>query len=211
MKNFVKQLTVTCALVFPLSANAVPVQYDDRATFLASGGVFTEHANFDDFTIQSGPSASAFIDNGTTYSTMFSPNPYIAISGIENFDVIIGLSDDIFAFGMDVHEPIASTATQNGCNVLTCIDSTFLVDLQSSGVSVGSVSFNPANDQLAFFGVVSDVAFDTIVVRETTGTNDNEFFGNFITRTTAVPEPSIAILLASGIIAFGVVRRTRRI
>lgn len=202
---------ITFILLLPLTANAVPIQFDDRATFLASGGMFTEHANFNDFTITSGPDANAFIDTGTTYSTLFSPNPYIAISGVENFDVFsLVLSGDIFAFGMDVHEPFASTAVQDGCNVVTCIDSTFLVELKSSGVSVGSVSFNPANDQLAFFGVVSDVAFDQIVVRETTGTNDNEFFGNFITKSTAVPEPSIAILMASGLIAFGVVRRKCR-
>ena len=53
--------------------------------------------------------------------------------------------------------------------------------------------------QKAFVGVWSDQPFDRIAIRETFGTDDNEFYGEFFTGATApVPEPGAGGLGARG-------------
>ena len=46
----------------------------------------------------------------------------------------------------------------------------------------------------------SDTAFNRLEVRETVGTDDNEFYGQFYTGlAAAVPEPGSAALMALGV------------
>jgi hypothetical protein len=64
------------------------------------------------------------------------------------------------------------------------------------------------DDALTFVGVWSTDAFDRIEIRETTGTLDNEFFGNFVTGDTAlVPEPGTLLLVGIGLASLAVRRR----
>ena len=121
--------------------------------------------------------------------------------------IVVNLVD----FGMDLQEP-TSTAILNGCN-FACTESTFEATIFSGATNLGSVSFEPANDTLSFFGISSQIAFDKIEIREIVGTADNEFFGNFVTSSTAlatpIPLPAGLPLLLAGLGGFGLLARRK--
>lgn len=109
----------------------------------------------------------------------------------------------VFGFGLDIFDPVSTDAT--GCNVTPCLDSTFSFSLFDDQTLVGSASFTPtfSDTETSFFGIQSTLAFNTVQVRETTGTNDNEGFGNFVT-TAAVPLPAPIILLLAALAGLAV-------
>jgi len=71
-------------------------------------------------------------------------------------------------------------------------------------------SFTRPNDSLQFVGLWTSDPFDRIEIRDTTGTIDNEFFGNFTTGTTPAPEPASLALLGAGVAVLIGGRRRRR-
>ncbi|MEM6759055.1 MAG: VPLPA-CTERM sorting domain-containing protein [Pseudomonadota bacterium] len=205
--------TILSAFMIALGASAAAAAtFDDRATFLAQSGSFIEHTDpFSDFTVTT-PAGSSINSGFSTFTDKFVPNPYVIVNGVENVDIALSFATSIFAFGMDVFEPQNSTATFNGCNVGTCVESTFQLSFLSGASVVDTITFSPDNEILDFIGYTSAVAFDRIEIRETIGTNDNEFFGNFVTSTTpvsAVPLPAGLPLLLAGMGVFAVLRRRR--
>ncbi len=132
----------------------------------------------------------------------------IAISGSENLDVSINLSTDVSSFGFDFHEPTTTGQVIDGTNTPFTHESMFTIDIFSSSTFVDSVIFDPLSDQLEFFGLTSDMGFDSIRITENLNgqtyasgidiSNDNEFFGEFYAATTIVSEPSFIALLATG-------------
>lgn len=211
MKKFMTATFATAVLLSgAVATSASAVTFTDRATFLAQSGTVTEHTDLSaDFTISNGPNASVIVTDTTTFTDKFSPNKYIVISDVENFNAVVTFSADILAFGMDVFEP-TSTAKFNGCNVSACVESTFELSFLSGATLLETISFEPANDVLAFIGFSSATAFNRIEVREVTGSNDNEMFGNFATVTAAVPVPAALPLMAAGIGAFGLMGWRRK-
>lgn len=145
------------------------------------------------------------------WSTLL-PGFDLAISGIEDLDIIP--SGPIFAVGLPFVEPSESGNTSDTCNTTPCVDSTFTVTLKSGNVTVGSFTFNAPNDVAAFVGVSSTIAFNLVEIRETTGTNDNEYFGPVFTSSRAViavAEPVPLALLGMGLLGLGIIGRRKKL
>ena len=130
------------------------------------------------------------------------PTPYY------NDGIDVSFSTPVHAAGFWFHQPTA-TGTIDGCNVSPCVDSQFVVVLQSGGSTVASIPWTPLKDQAEFWGVASSQAFDTLRIRETVGTDDNEFYGQFYSAVLApVPEPGTWAMLGAGLCLLS--RRLRR-
>lgn len=202
--------TIAAAAVLCATASTAAT-FTDRAAFLAAGGTFTEHTDIAaDFTITSGGGgASPFLSTGT-YTDVFGRNPFVVISGEENFNAIVTFATSVFAFGMDIYEP-TSTARFNGCNVSQCQESTFEISFLDGMTTLDTISISPDNNTLDFIGYSNGTGFDQIQVRETVGSNDNEMFGNFVTSSSplsAVPLPTGLPFLGAGLLGlFALVRR----
>ena len=204
-----KQVLFAVAGATCIATASSAATYNDRTTFLGLTGGFVEHNDLtSDFSISAEP-GSSLNSSYSTFTDKFAPNPYVILNGVENFNAVLLFTDAIYAFGMDVYEPQASTDTFNGCNVSTCVESTFEISFLSSGSTLDTVTFEPENEILDFFGYTSDTAFDRVEIRETVGTNDNEMFGNFVTSTTPVPLPAGLPLLAAGLGAIALLRRRK--
>ncbi|MBL8223900.1 MAG: VPLPA-CTERM sorting domain-containing protein [Chromatiales bacterium] len=211
------------------TANAALITFTDRAAFLAatgatdatgplpffdnpvSGNIVAGSVTFTVNTAYFGgvvvgdwstlnPGAELVISNGLA-PTIFS----------DSFDA--SFAAPVYAAGFDMVEPGSSTLAVDGCN-LPCVDSTFTVSLRSGGTLVDSFTFNAPNDGLAFVGVWSTSPFDRVEIRETVGTDDNEFWGRFYTGTNpaVIPVPAAGWLLATGLGVLGAAskRRPRR-
>lgn len=196
-------------------AAAAPTTFSDRSLFISATGarsaqqpVLGDQGVIDlgEFTIVAVPFPPEPTVNQLAqvrdWSTLI-PGNEITIAGQEWFDV--NFRGDATFFGFDFHEPTTAAPEIDGCNFTSCVDSTFQVSLFAGPSEVGSFSFNRPDDVLAFVGVLSDVPFDRIAVRETVGNFDNEFFGNFL-----VPEPPMGVLTGMGLVVLGVLTRSRR-
>jgi hypothetical protein len=207
---------VAGSALFSAGAGATTILITDKTSFVAATGATPVGAipfssSSADFTVgiltfeNVSPSS---VNHDRNWSTLISEPFDLAINGVENFDV--ASSSPLFSFGFDFHEPTtASPSFPDTCNA-PCFDSTFQITLLNGVTPVGSHTFNMPNDQLTFVGVWSSDPFDRIEIRDTTGTIDNEFFGNFLTGNRALPEPTTVALLGVGLVALALRRRRAR-
>ena len=130
-------------------------------------------------------------------------------SGNESFDVL-SLIASTYAFGLTFYEPTSSVPV-NGCNVTPCTDST----LSSSSIReprywVRTRSLLPITPSISTVTRASN-PITTVTIRETVGSNDNEFFGRFYTGATSVPLPAATWLLLAGLAGLGLTGRRRTV
>lgn len=196
--------TVLLAACWWQPAAALQV-FDDKATFLAgtsatsasgplpslSGFVTQVVAGSVTITPITGASMVVGQTSPSHFGTALLPGNEITIVGPE--DINFALSAPVFALGFDFAEPNLIS----GCGV-ACVNSTFGVTLRHGGTAVGSFSFNAPDGVAAFVGVWSDVPFDRVEVRETSGSIDSEFFGEIYTSAVS-PVPELPTLLSFGL------------
>lgn len=198
-----------------VGANATVLTFDSRADFETATGATvvgpipqlpsgTEFSIGDlSFTNERPPT----LNTVRNWSTLISEPFDLAINGVENFNVDSGTP--LYSFGFDFHEPRAPRppAFPDTCNFLPCVDSTFELTLLDGAMTVAVHEFTRPKDSLEFVGIWTSNPFNRIEIRETTGTADNEFFGNFTTGTTPAPEPASLALLGAGLVAMAASRR----
>jgi hypothetical protein len=217
------------SLSMSLAATAATITYSNEATFVsetkselltlpnANGpngprtvtidGELTLD-NFSDGGFVAGPTIIGYWNLG--------PN-YLVKNGTEEFDLIP--LKTVYAIGFSLYEP-TSADQLNGCNKLLtggCKDSTFQIELFSGATSLGSYSIQPPNNAFNFYGYWTSDPISKVTIRETTGNDDNEFFGRFMTGTKsnvaappAVPLPAAGWLLLSGLGGLGFLGRRRK-
>jgi hypothetical protein len=120
------------------------------------------------------------------------------VGGTNNDGINAQFAAPVFSAGFRFHEPGSSTAIIDGCNT-TCVNSQWSLRLMSGATLVAAVPWTFPKDQATFVGVWSDTAFNRLEIRETVGSDDNEFYGQFYTGlAAAVPEPGSAGLMFLG-------------
>ncbi len=161
------------------------------------------------FDIVAGAGSSLPLDSSPFVGSIFGGAGF-AISGVENFTGTLADGGKMTSLRFEMYEPTDS-ALLEGCNT-TCVDSTFMLQLFNDGTEVFSASFFPTDDVVTGVEVAPGiVVFDTFVITETVGTNDNEFFANFsATRLAPVPLPAGAGLLLGALGLMGALRRGQR-
>ena len=93
------------------------------------------------------------------------------VSGVENIDITFDTPVTAFGFWMQdgfVVGDISAPGT----------DSQFDFIFKSGNTIVAQFSEDPPIDQAFFFGVVLSLPFDKVEIRETVGTDENDFFGH---------------------------------
>jgi len=199
MKNFYR--VVVMFLLMSMNSYAATTPYDlyntqvGWTTALNGATTFTETFDDDDLyegTFYSGGFISGLEMSGGLLDINPNPNPLGArpdeLMGVvdsNNSAITVNFGRDVFAFSADWDLPF------NG---------------NGSGLSVyaGDILLELANADVGFFGIVTNIAFDRIVIQRTGNTGSESFLLDnlsYAQAPTAVPAPSALWLFALGFLS----------
>ena len=179
--------------------------YFDKAAFVADTGAASATGPLPDVGIvldaNVDPQASSYTLGSLTFGLTFgSDNAFIGAAGTPAFpdwypqtpghDMAFGwermqvsTTGPVYSFGFDIVEPDVTMPSFGG----TPEESTYEFLLFNGPLLVGHVLFDGSkipNDVEAFIGVWSDKPFDRVVINDISGSDDDEFLGEFYTGTT---------------------------
>lgn len=205
-QGLAKALALAAGISFASGATGAILSYTSKAAFLAETGALNVTG-----TLPTGDDLASLTAGTVTFFAVASP-PYsgnlfvrpdwttlmaneISIDGAEHLDV--AFASPVFAAGFDFFEPTPP------------LDSTFSIALKLGASTVGVFSFNAPDDVLAFVGVKSSLAFDSMEIREITGGAEDDFYGEFYASELpqTVSLPGSTWLVALGLLALGKRRR----
>lgn len=211
MPHFSACLLVSAALVLAASpTRAATLVYTDKASFLAAtsataasgplpaGGPYTS-LTLGTITYQSATGQAFSIAD---YSARLVGNE-LSIDGLESINIVTAAP--VYSLGFDFVEPNLDPNVN-----AAFIDSTFTVTLLNGTTFVDSYSFNAPNDTTAFEGVSSTIPFNSVQIRETTGSSENEFFGQIYTSVAPAPEPGTWATIGTGMAGMAAAACCRR-
>lgn len=196
-------LVLTAALESSAYADGIKA-FHDKAAFLAATAAASATGPLPDVGIvlnaDAEPPLSTYTLGSLTFGLTFgSDNASIGAAGTPAFpdwypqtpgnDMAFGwerfevaTSGPVYSFGFDIVEPDTTMPWFGG----TPEESTYEFVLYNGSVLVGHVLFDGAsipNDVQAFIGIWSDKPFDRIVINDISGSDDDEFLGEFYTGT----------------------------
>lgn len=218
-------LMVAC-LTSSTAASAALVTYTSKSGFLADTGASSATGAIPAATVTH---MGAFTLGSVTISAprwftgdrtgVFPGGGEIAVSqgagdagGFVNDGVDTDFAGAVDAAGFEFYEPVDPSFF--GCNT-ACVNSTYVVRVMNGSTVLEEVSLTHARGTAQFFGISSTVAFTGLRIRETVGTDDNEYYGQFFTHTAAtppppgVPEPATPWLVLASLLALAQARRRR--
>ena len=224
----IKHLACTVVIgLLPFAAEANLATFSNQATFLSATGATSATGALPDLvgvhsSVQIGGvtftdvngwkfyvgGLSGYLQNDWT--TLLAGNE-IAVNHAENLNV--AFNAPVYSAGFDFAEPTSLSASSPYANYAAYpyADSVFTVTLKNNTTTVGAFTFNAPDEVASFVGVWSDMAFNRMEIRETTGDIEDDYFGQFYTGGVAmpVPEPETYALMLVGLGLVGFAARRR--
>lgn len=198
---------LVCVCGAAQSTLAATLVFSDRATFLSATGATNATGPLPDLGLVSSAGSQTPTTLGSLTFDIAPGGDNLAIGGLgvpglptgdwypdypgnemamgfENLSVVA--EAPVYSIGFVIYEPNATMPPWGG----TPQDSTFEVTLFLAGAPVSTFTFNVEDDIEAFVGVWASFPFDAVTIVDITPSffiDDDEFFGEFFTGTTALP------------------------
>ena len=187
-------------VISAMSANATIIQVASLAGMTQGPYTFED---FEDDTFVSGITFSA----SSGVRRMSGSFPHTG-----SFGLTTNSFPDPISLVLDLGSPASSVGLWFGNDDLCCSTGfTAFLDIFDSSGLIDAISvvanMNDINDQ--FLGFVSDESVTGVSLRYGSGSDVGLFFGIDDVQFNVIPEPSTALLLASGLVAMAVSRRRR--
>jgi hypothetical protein len=209
--NIKQTITTAVLLLIATSANSTLIFHTDYTSFdAASSAVLVE--DFEAYPTKDAPLSSVY-SNGISYTpTGVTSNVWVSSPGYTNYGIPGATTSSILTATGDEHFLITpdSSLSAIGFDVYLNQYSPAYVNVFGTSGLLGTFDLTTLpSTQVGFLGMTSTNAITSLEWFTTLGGRVNTGIDNVYTEGYAVPEPSIMILLASGLMVFGLVRRKK--
>ena len=194
-------------LVTGVYAQATLHTYTDKAAFLAATGAASATGPIPNLGQVDSAAVGALSFRPTSvddtlyigaFGSVAAPDWYPAAAGNEIAmtaeHLTVNAAVPVYSLGFEFIEPKNTAQPWGG----TPANSTYKVMLFHGPTAVGEFLFNAPDDVVAFVGVHSSQTFDRVVIFDTTGNPDDEYFGQFYTGNVAAAIRTFRAVARSG-------------